>query len=121
MQSFKDQFSFEHRFAEANRIRTKHALSIPVVFQSIESSKSPIVPVRLIIPGSVCCSQLNIAIRRRMKDITQEMGIFLFVGDTNFLVPGASTLDSLYQRCRDADGMLYITVAVENAFGNHYT
>lgn len=62
----------------------------------------------------VACSPVVYVIRKRIK-LRAEKAIYVFV--KRALPPTASSMASLYDEHKDADGFLYMTFAGENYFG----
>ncbi|TPX30286.1 hypothetical protein SmJEL517_g06123 [Synchytrium microbalum] len=56
-------------------------------------------------------------LRKRIK-LDPRRGMFLLVGIENTVMPASSaSLSRIYNEHRDEDGFLYMTIALENAFG----
>lgn len=115
--SFKNEFKFEDRIAEANRVLIKYPDRIPVICErSLTASKDcPFIDKRkYLVPRDLSIGQFLYIIRKRLK-LPPEKAIFLFV---NGLIPSTTQMiGEIYEYHRDPDLYLYITYAYENVFG----
>lgn len=71
---------------------------------------------RFVMPESKTLSEVILSLRQRLA-VSDYQAVFLTVGDADLLAPGNSLLGDLYERHRDADGLLYISYSLENTFG----
>jgi GABA(A) receptor-associated protein len=113
---FKKLHSFEHRKAEAARIRAKYVDRIPVICE--KDKRSIILEIdrtKFLIPVDLTVGQFSYVIRKRIK-LQPEKAIFLFVNG-NTIPPTAAMINQIYKEYKDEDGFLYITYASENTFG----
>jgi len=112
---FKKEHTFEQRFAESNRVITKHPDRIPIICEKIDNSLiMDIDKKKYLVPGDLTCGQFAYVIRKRIK-LPAEQAVYLFV---NGVIPSMSCLiSSLYYEYKDNDGFLYVSYAGENTFG----
>jgi GABA(A) receptor-associated protein len=112
---FKTQYSFDHRFEEAQRIRRKYPNRIPVICEKdCNADISTIDKNKFLIPDSLTVGQFSCVIRKRLK-LRPETAMFIMVKDT---LPSISTkILSLYEKYKDDDGFLYVKYKGEDIFG----
>lgn len=114
--SFKSEFDFEKRKAEAERITGRFQNRIPVICERAEKSDVPEIDKRkYLVPDDLTVGQFIYVIRKRIL-LPPEKAIFIFVNDT--LPPTASLMSAVYQEHKDMDGFLYVTYSGENTFGS---
>ncbi|CCF60542.1 hypothetical protein KAFR_0K01880 [Kazachstania africana CBS 2517] len=114
--SFKTEFDFEKRKAEAERITSRFKNRIPVICEKAEKSDVPEIDKRkYLVPDDLTVGQFIYVIRKRIL-LPPEKAIFIFVNDT--LPPTAALMSTVYQEHKDMDGFLYVTYSGENTFGN---
>lgn len=113
---FKTKNTFEHRFAEAQRIRNKFPMRIPIIVEKSSTNKTlPFIDKnKFLAPNDLTLGQFCYVIRKRIK-LDSNAALFFFINDTMF--PVASMIDHIYNENKDEDGFLYITYASENTFG----
>jgi len=127
---FKQQFTFEQRIAEAERIVTKYPDRIPVICELNENSvlkdfiksqlkmqkKTPfeLDKKKYLIPSDFTIGQFMYVIRKRLK-LPSEKAVFLFCN--NFIPSSTTTITSLYNSLKDKDKFLYLNYGYENTFG----
>lgn len=114
--SFKNEFKFEDRLNEANRVLTKYPDKIPIICEpSSFRNDCPIIDKKkYLAPKDLTIGQFLYTIRKRLK-LPPEKAIFLFVNNT---IPSATSLiDDIYNTHKDADNYLYIKYSQENVFG----
>lgn len=113
---FKTKHTFEHRFAEAQRIRDKFPMRIPIIVEKSGGDKSlpDIDKHKFLTPVDLTLGQFCYVIRKRIKLDSQD-ALFFFINDTMF--PVTSMISTIYKDHKDADGFLYIKYASENTFG----
>ncbi|KAF5094223.1 hypothetical protein D0Z00_003639 [Geotrichum galactomycetum] len=113
---YKDANSFEHRKAEADRIRHKYSDRIPVICEKVEKSDIPMIDkAKYLVPTDLTVGQFVYVIRKRIK-LAPEKAVFIFVDDV--LPPTAALMSTIYEEHKDPDGFLYITYSGENTFGD---
>ena len=115
LSQFKQEFDFETRKCESQRIKEKYQDRIPIIVE--KSCKSDIADIdkkKYLVPMDLTLGQFIYIIRKRIK-INPEKALFLFV---NGKIPSTSQLIStIYNENKDEDGFLYIMYSGENTFG----
>jgi GABA(A) receptor-associated protein len=115
--SFKNEFSFEDRLAEAKRVLSKYPDRIPIICERslIASHDCPVIDKRkYLVPITYTIGEFLFVIRKRLK-LPPEKAIFLFV---NGSIPSTSSLViDVYQRYKHTDCYLYMCYSQENTFG----
>lgn len=116
--TFKRSATFEKRRELSTRIREEHPNRIPVIVEQAPGNRRLginkhkfLVPIETSIGGFL--NEL-----RKLANVSSHEAIFIFCGEgSGILVPTSNTIVSTYERYKDDDGFLYITVALENTFG----
>mmetsp|Transcript_108569 Transcript_108569/g.233770 ORF Transcript_108569/g.233770 Transcript_108569/m.233770 type:complete len:116 (+) Transcript_108569:17-364(+) len=114
--SFRIEHDFEHRRAEADRIRKKFPERIPVICEKAENAKDipDIDKKKYLVPSDLTVGQFLYVIRKRIK-LDAKKALFVFVN--NSLAPTAKLMSEMYAENKDKDGFLYVTYSGENTFG----
>ncbi|CCD22316.1 autophagy-related protein 8 NDAI_0A01580 [Naumovozyma dairenensis CBS 421] len=113
--SFKQEYPFEKRKAESDKICQKFEDRIPVICEKADNSDIPEIDKRkYLVPSDLTIGQFVYVVRKRII-LPAEKAIFIFVNDT--LPPTSALLSTVYQEHKDKDGFLYITYSGENTFG----
>lgn len=112
---FKQSSTFEHRHSESRRIRNKYPNRVPVIVEKSKSSSIPDLDKhKFLVPHDITVGQFVLVIRKRIK-LSPDQAIYVF---SNNIIPTISeTIISVYEKCKDEDGFLYITIASESTFG----
>tara|TARA_B100001059_G_C17828065_1_gene582770 strand:- start:794 stop:1138 length:345 start_codon:yes stop_codon:yes gene_type:complete len=112
---FKDDYSFEDRCDECNRILTKFTQRIPVICEKHKKCKLiDIDKKKYLIPIDFSIGQFIYVIRKRLR-LSPDKAIFLFINGT--IPSSSSAMIHIYDINKDSDGFLYITYDDENVFG----
>ena len=69
---------------------------------------------KYLVPNDLTLGQFTYVIRKRLS-IKPEQAIFLYMGTK--LGTTGSLMSTIYDKCVDEDGFLYITYTTENTFG----
>ena len=110
---FKEQHSLEERVAECQRIIKRYPDRIPIIVDTGKGMPT-LDKQKYLAPSDLTIGQFAYTIRKRLQFDSQK-AMFLLIDGA--IPPTASSLSSIHQMHRDADGFLYITVASENTFG----
>ena len=113
---FKQDFTFQQRLEESNRVLKKYPDRIPVICEKSQRQNNlpNIDKNKYLVPSNLTISQFNYVIRQRLQLKSNE-AIFLFVN--NHIISGTSLFTFIYETFKDSDGFLYITYDKENVFG----
>ena len=115
--SFINDNSFEERYKESNRIRSKYPDRIPIIIEKDYrcNNISDIDKKKYLVPGDLTVAQLLFVIRKRIK-LDSHSAIYLFINSR--VIPSTATcINNLYNYYKNDDGFLYITYSGENTFG----
>ncbi len=115
--SFKNEFTFEQRKEESNRVLQKYQDRIPIICEKNKQASKDCPDIdkkKYLVPRDLTMGQFLYVVRKRMN-IPAEKAIFLFVGNT--VAPSTSLISNVYNSHVDKDGFLYITYSYENVFG----
>lgn len=113
---YQEEQSFESRFEEAKKMRTKFPQKVPIIVEKNPKSQVENIDKRkYIFPSEYTTGQLMTVIRERLK-LKPEEALFLFLGD-NTLPMMSQTLGAVYNAHKDTDGFLYVMYSAESTFG----
>ena len=114
---YREEHEFEHRQAEAEKIRTKYPDRVAVICEKVEGSRVPQVDkTKYLVPKSLTVGQFVYVIRRRVKlDASQALFVMTASGT---MLPTSSTIAQIREEHQDEDGFLYLVYSGENAFGS---
>ena len=114
--SFKNQYSFEKRVLEAQRILSRYPDRIPIICEKNKNQTAlPVLnKVKYLVPPTLTIGQLMCIIRNRMK-LRSDVAIFLTID--GYIPPTTTLIGELYETSKYADGFLYIEYSGENTFG----
>lgn len=120
--TFKDEYSFEERVAEARKIRSKYPDRIPVIVEPSKNSmfdfyskELKIDKKKFLVPDNLTMGSFMHIIRNRIK-LPQHQALFVFVGK-NVLAQNTEQMTVIYEKYKDDDGFLTCHISVENTFG----
>ena len=114
--SFKNQYSFEKRVSESQRILSRYPDRIPVICEQNkkQSSLPNLNKVKYLVPSTLTIGQFMCVIRNRMK-LRSDVAIFLTID--GYIPSTTALIGELYATSKYADGFLYIEYSGENTFG----
>jgi GABA(A) receptor-associated protein len=115
---YKTQYSFEQRFAEAQKVRQKFPGRYPFIIERANVARMTIPEVdkkKYLVPGDITMGQFIGIIRRNMQ-VRPEIAIFFFINGS--LPTTGELMKELYSRHVDKDGFAYMQYAGESTFGN---
>ncbi len=122
MSNFREQNSLEKRLALSKLIRDKHPDRVPVLLTIAKSnshSKNQLLPQpkneKILVPTDYTIGKMMFQIRSQLN-LRPDTALFLFVGK-GILPPTGALVGTIYDRFKDEDQFLYITVASEATFG----
>ena len=114
---FKNQYSFEERFSEANRVINKYPDRIPIICQRSKNASRDcpnIDKIKYLVPRDLTIGQFLYVIRKRLK-LPSEKALFIFIN--NSIPPTTQMVGSIYNLHKDKDLFLYLYYSFENTFG----
>ena len=110
---YRERLPLVLRATACERARRQHPAHVPTILVSKDAP--PLDREKFLIPRTLTGAQLSYIVRRRMH-MPSEKALFLLCGGR--LVPATATVRELEAVHRDPDdGFLYVTYALENAFG----
>lgn len=113
--TFKNEHKFEKRVELCSRLRSQYPDRIPVIIEPSDKKSIELNRKKYLTPVDISIGAFLNEIRKQAK-VKPEEAIFLFFG-SGVLAPTAFTMSQAYDKYKDEDGFLYITVALENTFG----
>ena len=106
----------EERLAHRTRGLNRRPTHIPVILERGSDAAPELACERFLFTPTLTGAQLHYVVRRQVK-LDPQQALFLLCDGR--LIPTHHTVLDLYERYRDPDdGFLYITYALENAFGS---
>jgi GABA(A) receptor-associated protein len=111
---YKLKKTFEDRLKESRIILNKYQDKIPVIINDCSEELRDRVKRKMLLPKEITVSQFMHTLRTKFN-IKSEETVLIFVNGT---FPTSTTLMSyLYEKHKDKDGFLYISILKENVFG----
>jgi GABA(A) receptor-associated protein len=111
---YKLKKTFEERVNESQTILKKYPDKIPVIINECSEELRERVKRKMLLQTDMTVSQYMHSLRTKFN-IKPEESVLIFVNGT---FPTSTTLMSyLYNKHKDKDGFLYISVLKENVFG----
>ena len=111
---YKIKKTFEERVNESESILKKYPNKIPVIINECSEELRDRVKRKMLLEKDTTLSQYMHTLRTKFS-IKPEESVLIFV---NGNLPTSTTLMSyLYDKYKDKDGFLYISVLKENVFG----
>ncbi len=111
---YKIKKTFEERQKESQTILNKYLDKIPVIVNECSQEFQDRVKRKMIVQKEVTLGQYLFTLRSKFN-IKSEESLLVFVN--NSMPVSSSIMGYLYEKNKDKDGFLYITVLKENAFG----
>jgi GABA(A) receptor-associated protein len=117
--AFKKDHSYESRKNEASRIMEKYPFRIPVIVEIAEhqTNKISLNEHKYLVPTDLTVGQFVYKIRKRIL-INPSQAIFFFTAD-NTLPQVSRTMLDIYKKHMDEDTFLYLSISLENTFGDN--
>lgn len=118
---FKEDFDFQKRKKEFEKINSKYPDRIPIIVHKSHEADSKVPDLdkfKFLLYSDMTVGNLVSIIRKRIS-LEPSHAIFIYVHDTNFVPPTASPINTIYDEFKEDDGFLYINYTGENAFGGN--
>jgi len=116
--SFKKENSYEKRRELYNVMHERFPQRIPIIVEVADKSGLKLNKKKFLTPDEISVGSFLYEIRKQ-TNLTPEQAIFIFCNDS-ILVPANNTIGQIYEKYKDDDGFLYLTIALENTFGGMY-
>ena len=111
---YKLKKSFNERVSECQLILKKYPDKIPIIVNECSDDLKDKIKRKMLLQSDMTVSNYLYSIRQKFK-IKPEESFILFV---NRKIPTSTTLlYELYNKYKDKDGFLYISILKENVFG----
>jgi GABA(A) receptor-associated protein len=112
--SFQTNYSLKQRLDESKRILDKYPDKIPIIVETNDKDLPTLLKTKYLAPKDLTFGQFIYVIRGKLN-LPPEKALFMFVNNT---IPATSDLvETVYNKQKDKDNFLYITVNSENTFG----
>ena len=114
--TFKQENTFNKRIELYKRFKLQHPDRVPIIVQ-LSTKKLFLNNTRYLSPLDISVSAFLGQIRKQ-SNISSEEAIYLYCGSNGgTIVPITDTIGDVYNKYKDEDGFLYMTVTLDNAFG----
>jgi GABA(A) receptor-associated protein len=114
---FKQQYTFEQRHAESNRISRKHPDRVPIICEKSKSNSHDlpeVAKIKYLVPRELTVCQFNFFIRQRLR-LASDESLFLFINKN--VISATCIIGEIYEFEKDEDGFMYVEYAKEQTFG----
>ena len=111
---YKQKKTFEERQNESQAILNKYKDKVPVIVNECSKDFQDKIKRKMLVQRELTVSQYLYSLRTKFN-IGSEESLLIFVN--NNMPMSSITVGYLYEKSKDKDGFLYITVLKENAFG----
>ena len=91
-----------------------HQNKVPIIIQIPEKLSIDFDKLKYIVPIDITLQQFHCILNKYIKK-NEKQSIIMFINNT--LPISSESIGSLYNKYKDKDGFLYITVRKENTFG----
>ena len=113
-ETFRNDFSFEKRWNECNKILSKYPDRVPILV-------SPNIDIKIdrhkyLVPGDISLQQFSHILRKRI-DLQSTEAIFYYMGEEKVMPRFTDSMKELYNKYKGADGYLILLIYKENTFG----
>jgi hypothetical protein len=119
MAKFKDSYEFEKRKKEGNNVKTKYPGRIPIIVEVENGNFSKELPIlektKYLVPHDIKISAFLFILRKKLK-LTQDVAVYMYVNN-NTMPIFTDTVGHVYEKHKDEDGFLYLTLSGESFFG----
>jgi GABA(A) receptor-associated protein len=116
--SFKKENNLSKRTELSNRLLSQHPTRIPIIVELEKNTNIKLNRRKFLVPSEITMGAFLNEIRKQ-SSLQPHEALFIFCNE-NSLVPTQSLINQIYEKHKDMDGFLYITVALENTFGAMY-
>jgi len=114
--TFKRENPYNKRLELSKRLKEQYKNRVPIIVEIGSNSNLKLDKNRYISPKDISLGAFLNEVRKK-SSIKPEEAIFMFCDD-NVLVPTNHLISQVYERYADDDGFLYLTVTLENTFGD---
>jgi len=111
---YKLSKTFEQRLKEFETIRCKHQDKIPVIINECSDELRDRIKRKMLLQKEMTVGNYMYSVRNKF-DIKPEESVVMFVNGT--LPMSTTMMGYLYEKHKDKDGFLYISILKENVFG----
>lgn len=95
-------------------IRNKYPNRVPILIEPKDSKTPQISHKKYIVDGNINIGEFMSILRKRIN-LNANQSIFIFA--KNQILSNTNVLRLVYEHCKDSDGFLRLTYALENTFG----
>lgn len=111
---YKLKKTFEERLHESQTIKKKYPDKIPVIINECYDEIRDRVRRKMLLQIDMTVGQFMHSVRTKFT-IKPEESVLIFVN--NSMPPSTELINNLYEKYKDKDGFLYVTLMKENVFG----
>lgn len=91
-----------------------HKKKVPIIIQLYENSNIELDKLKYIVPIDISLQQFHCILSKYIKK-NEKQSVIMFINNT--LPVSSESIGNLYNKYKDNDGFLYITIRKENTFG----
>jgi GABA(A) receptor-associated protein len=117
MQQYKDKHLFDDRLKLSSNIMERYPDRIPVICEPKDNDKITLDKKKFLCPRDFKMGHFLITLRKRLKEKLRSSEA-LYIFSNNTALPNNLTMEEIYEKCKDEDGLLYFTFDKENTFGS---
>ena len=115
MHHFKENFTYEDRCMESQKIMGKYPERIPILVERAPGCQlSEIQKHKFLVCKDMTMSQFVFMIRKRIR-LDPSQSLFMLVN--NRIASGNVLMSQVYEEYKDEDGFIYMVYTSENTFG----
>ena len=114
LNSYKVKKTFKERQEESARIRKKYPDRIPIICERTSELLNDLDKIKYLAPFDLTIAHFIFVIRKRLT-LTSSEALYLFCN--GHLMSCSTTIGSMYDTQKDADGFLYFKYSKENTCG----
>ena len=112
-----DKATFEERFQQANKFKSRFPNSVPVV--TIKDQRSALPPKLhnqlFLVPRTLAAAEFTALIRKKIS-LSKTQALMLFI-NSKILITADATISELYDKYCADDGFLYILCTDHESYG----
>lgn len=116
MQQYKETHLFDDRLRLSANIMERYPDRIPVICESKDPGKVSLDKKKFLCPRDYKMGHFVLTLRKRLQqNVKASEAIYVF--SKNATLPNSLTMEEIYERHKDEDGLLYFVFDKENTFG----
>jgi GABA(A) receptor-associated protein len=115
MSLYKANISLDERKKVSSSLRHRYPDRVPIIVEvAKDSNLPPLVRTKYLVSADTPLGRIIYDIRQNMT-LKPNQAVFIFISGT--MQPVSALLGDIYEKHKDEDGFLYLTLHPENTFG----